>query len=57
MDEKTQRAIRQMPREIRRQTKVIATIGEALIDTKIKNLKRSKEDAKYIFEKIKEKKK
>jgi len=57
MEEKTERAIRQMPREIRRQTKVIATIGEALIDTKIRNLKLSKEDAKYIFEKIGRKKK
>ena len=57
MDEKTERAIRQVPREIRRKTKVIATIGEALIDTKIRNLKRSKEDAKYLFGKIGEKKK
>ena len=52
MDEKTQRAIRQMPREIRKQTKVIATIGEALIDTKIRKLKRSRQDAKFLFKKI-----
>lgn len=36
MDEKTKRAIRQIPWEIRRNTRVLAAIGEAVTKTKIK---------------------
>lgn len=55
MEERTERAIRQVPREIRRQTRVIAAIGETLIDTKIKKLKAEHEAARHYFKKIKKK--
>ncbi len=51
MNEKTERAIRQVPHEIRRQTKVMAAIGEALIDTKIKTIKSQSKFAKHHLKK------
>lgn len=52
MEEKTERALRQVPREIRRQTRVIAAIGETLIDAKIKKLKGEREAAKHYFKNL-----
>lgn len=46
------KAIRQVPKEIRKQTKVIAIIGEALIDAKITKLKNDREAAKHYFKKM-----
>ncbi len=56
LNERTERAIRQMPREMRRQTKVIATIGEALLDGRIRKMNHKKEIAERLSEKFRESK-
>jgi len=45
---KTEKAITQIPRELKKLTKVIAIIGETLIDTKITKIKRNEKEFRGI---------
>jgi len=48
---KTEKAINQIPRELKKLTKVIATIGETLIDTRINKIKKNKKEFRRIVAK------
>ena len=57
MEKRTEKALRQVPRELLRQTRVIAAIGQTLIDAKIKKIDDENEAVKHYFKKTRAKKK
>lgn len=50
MNKKTEKAVKEIPREIRKLTEVVATIGETLIDAKIKKINSGKSTIKKFKE-------
>lgn len=48
MKKNTEKAVKQIPGEIRKLTRVVATIGETLIDARIGQIKRGKQAAKSV---------
>jgi len=51
MKNKTEKAITQIPQELKKLTQVIATIGETLIDTRISKIKQRERKFREIVEK------
>ncbi len=54
MNKKTEKTVQQIPREIRRLTKVVATIGSTIIDTRIGQIKAGREIIKTVVPKGKQ---
>ena len=48
MNKKTEKAVKQIPTEIRRLTKVVATIGQTVLDKKIKTTQKNAKEFKQI---------
>ncbi len=55
MNKKTEKAVKQIPTEIRRLTKVVATIGETMLDKKIKQTQKNAKEFKQTIARIKAK--
>jgi hypothetical protein len=50
LEKETQKAITQIPKEIEKLTKVIAVIGETLLEIKILKLEENKKEFKRVIE-------
>ena len=51
MNKNTEKAVKQIPHEIRKLTKVVATIGGTIIDTRIGQIKAGRETIKTVVPK------
>ena len=56
MNKKTEKAVTQIPREIRKLTRVVATIGGTMIDTRIGQIKIRRRIIKKVVPKGKQQK-